>query len=133
MAEGFFAPAHIEARRISEVTSQIDLPPTIMSIVGGEYRSSFLGRDVLDGRQQEPFAIVIYNKKRYGIVADKELVVLSENGKRLAYGRNHQEQPWGQVSMTASQTTRTEAAVALLRVAEDLLMSGRYSSNKNLL
>jgi len=127
----FFAPAHIEARRISGVTSQIDLPPTIMSIVGGEYRSSFLGRDVLDGRQQEPFAIVIYNKKRYGIVAEKELVVLSENGERLAYGRNHQEQPWEQISMTARQTRRTEDAVALLRSAEDLLMSGRYSSNKN--
>ena len=127
----FFAPAHIEARRISGVTSQIDLPPTIMSIVGGEYRSAFLGRDVLDGRQQEPFAIVIYNKKRYGIVAEKELVVLSENGERLAYGRNNQEQPWEQISMTASQTTRTEDAVALLRSTEDLLMSGRYSSNQN--
>jgi phosphoglycerol transferase MdoB-like AlkP superfamily enzyme len=127
----FFAPAHIAARRISEVTSQIDLPPTIMGIAGGDYRSAFLGRDVLDGRQQEPFAIVIYNKKRYGIVAEKELVVLSENGERLAYGRNSQEQSWGQVSMTASQATRTEDAVALLRAAEDLLISGRYSSSIN--
>ena len=127
----FFAPAHIKARRIGEVTSQIDLPPTIMGIVGGDYRSPFLGRDVLNGRQKDPFAIVIYNKKRYGIVAEKELVVLSENGDKLAYGRIGQDQPWARISMTPGQTARSEDAVALLRVAEDLLVSGRYSSNKN--
>lgn len=127
----FFAPAHINPQRIRAVTSQIDLPPTIMGIVGGEYRSPFLGRDVLNGRQQDPFAIVIYNKKRYGIVAEKELVVLSENGEKLAYGRAGQDQPWVPISMTPSQAARTEDAVALLRVAEDLLVSGRYSSEKN--
>lgn len=127
----FYAPAHINQQRIREVTSQIDLPPTIMGIVGGEYRSPFIGRDVLNGRQPDPFAIVIYNKKRYGIVAENELVVLSETGEKLAYGRADQDQPWAQMSMTPSQTARSEDAVALLRVAEDLLMSGRYSSNKN--
>lgn len=127
----FFAPAHIQARRIGAVTSQMDLPPTIMGIVGGEYRSPFMGRDVLNGRQKAPFAIVIYNKKRYGIVADKELVVLSENGEKLAYGRTDQDQPWAQSSMTPSQTARNEDAVAILRVAEDLLMSGRYSTNQH--
>jgi phosphoglycerol transferase MdoB-like AlkP superfamily enzyme len=38
----FLAPAHLEAKQIRVVISQIDLPQTIMGIVGGDYRNLFL-------------------------------------------------------------------------------------------
>lgn len=38
----FLAPAHLEAKQKRVVISQIDLPPTIMGIVGGDYRNPFL-------------------------------------------------------------------------------------------
>ena len=96
----FLAPKHVEARRICAVTSQMDLPPTIMGIVGGEYRSAFFGRDVLKAQAEDPFAMVIYNKKRYGIVTDRELIVLRESGDRLAYERAAHGKPWTQIAMT---------------------------------
>ena len=127
----FLAPAHLEPRRIHTVTSQIDLPPTIMGIAGGGYRNAFFGRDVLNGRSGESFAIVIYNKKRYGIVADRELIVLSETGEKLVYERAGDKDSWRQTPMTAPLNERAIDAASLLRVAEDLLLSGRYTAGES--
>ena len=125
----FLAPAHLEPRRIQTLTSQIDLPPTIMGIAGGEYRSAFFGRDILNGQPVESFAVVIYNKKRYGFVAQRELIVLSENGEKLAYARSDKDS-WRQTPMTAQLSERAKDAASMLRVAEDLLVSGRYTAEK---
>jgi phosphoglycerol transferase MdoB-like AlkP superfamily enzyme len=122
----FLAPKHVNTGRISAVASQMDLPPTIMGIVGGEYRSSFFGRDVRRPQAQDAFALVIYNKKRYGIVTDGELIVLRESGDRLAYQRPSEAKPWTQVEVTATQAARIHDGLAILRSAESLLVSGRY-------
>jgi phosphoglycerol transferase MdoB-like AlkP superfamily enzyme len=124
----FLAPQHVGAGRISTVASQMDLPPTIMGIVGGEYRSAFFGRDVRKPSADDPFAMVIYNKKRYGIVTDRELIVLRESGDRLAYQRAGVGSSWLQVKMTEIQTSRAQTGLAILRSAESLLVSGRYHS-----
>lgn len=123
------APKHVAAGRIAAVASQIDLPPTIMGIVGGEYRSAFLGRDVLKAPADEPRALVIYNKKRYGIVSERELIILRETGDRLAYERAAHGQPWSQMIMTATQAERAQDSLAILRSAEDLLVSSHYHTN----
>jgi phosphoglycerol transferase MdoB-like AlkP superfamily enzyme len=122
----FLAPKHVAAGRIAEVTSQMDLPPTIMAMVGGPYRSAFFGRDVLKALPDAPTATVIYNKKRYGIVTDRALTILRESGDRLAYERPDHGKPWTSVALTPAQAERTQDALAILRSAEDLLVSGRY-------
>ncbi len=119
-------PKHIAAGRIGAVTSQMDLAPTVMGIVGGEYRSAFLGRDVLKAQPEDSRATVIYNKKRYGIVSDRQLIVLRETGDRLVYARAIHGQSWSQMAMTATQAERIQDGLAILRSAEDLLVSGRY-------
>jgi phosphoglycerol transferase MdoB-like AlkP superfamily enzyme len=125
----FLAPAHLEPQRIQSVTSQIDIPPTIMGILGGDYRNPFFGRDVLNHHADDSFAVVVYNKNRYGIVSDRELVVLAENGGEVSYIRDPHSL-WLQVPPAAQQSERGQIGVALLRVAEDLLLSGRYTSTK---
>jgi len=117
------------AGRISSVASQMDLPPTIMGIVVGDYRSVFFGRDVRKPPADDPFAMAIYNKKRYGIVTDRELIVLRESGSRLAYRRTAQGLPWEQVAMTPTQAARIRDGLAILRSAKDLLVTGRYHAN----
>jgi phosphoglycerol transferase MdoB-like AlkP superfamily enzyme len=125
----FLAPKPVNAGRISSVASQIDLPPIIMGIVVGEYRSPSFGRDVPNRQMSDPFAMVIYNKKRYGIVTDRELIVLRESGSRLAYQRTSRDLTWEQVAMTPTQVARIHGGLAILRSAEDLLVSGRYHAN----
>jgi len=125
----FLAPKHIGPGRIATVASQMDLPPTIMGILGGEYRSAFFGRDLRKPLAEEPFALVIYNKKRYGIVTDREMVVLRESGARLAYQRAAIGTPWRQMAVNPNQETTAQSGLAILRSAESLLMSGRYHAN----
>ena len=122
----FLAPKHVDSGRISAVASQMDLPPTIMGIVGGEYRSAFLGRDIRKPTADDPFALVIYNKKRYGIVSDRELIVLRESGDRLTYQRSGFGPSWLQIKTTETGTSRAQTGLAILRSAESLLVSGRY-------
>ena len=126
----FFRPAHLPPQRISHVTSQIDLPPTIMGILGGDYRSPFFGNDVMRGPGDDPFAVAIYNKRRYGVVADRELIVFADKGERLGYQRDGADGGWRQALFAAAQSRRAENAAAMLRVAEDLLIGGRYTAVK---
>ena len=57
-----------------------------MGIVVDDYRSAFFGRDVCKPQAEDPVAMAIYNKKRYGIVTDSELIVLRESGPGLPIG-----------------------------------------------
>jgi hypothetical protein len=68
---------------------------------------------------------VIYNNKRYGMVSDRELIVLTESGEQLAYQRASSSDAWRQVPLTGEHSERSEDAVATLRVAEVLSMSVR--------
>jgi phosphoglycerol transferase MdoB-like AlkP superfamily enzyme len=124
----FLAPPHLQAKRIHEVASQIDLPPTIMGIVGGDYRNPFFGNDALKVKLDGNFATVIYNKKRYGVVSARELIVLTETGEQLAYQKADSGGVWRQVPLTGELSERSKDAVATLRVGEDLLVSGRYTA-----
>lgn len=124
----FFCPAHLPAGRIERVSSQIDLPPTIMGILGGDYRSPFFGEDVLRCNAADPFAIAIYNKRRYGVVSDGELIVFPYKGGRIGFSRNGAGDGWRQTALSATQAQRADTAAALLQVAEDLLVRGRYTA-----
>jgi phosphoglycerol transferase MdoB-like AlkP superfamily enzyme len=125
----FYAPAHVPAQRISAVTSQIDIAPTIMGILGGEYRSPFFGRDVLRHSGPEDMALMIYNKKRYGIVSGSNLVVLAENGETLAYERDHAAAFWRPIPPAPMQQEISCTARALLGTAQELLVRGCYSAD----
>jgi phosphoglycerol transferase MdoB-like AlkP superfamily enzyme len=127
----FFCPSRLPPERIARVTSQIDLPPTIMGILGGDYRSAFFGNDVLRNHLEDNFAICIYNKKRYGIVSDHELIVIAETGEKISYKRDGANRNWRQVTFSPAQTKQALDASALLQVAEELLVSSRYTTAKS--
>jgi membrane-anchored protein YejM (alkaline phosphatase superfamily) len=126
----FLCPAHLAPARIKRVSSQIDLPPTIMGILGGDYRSPFFGEDVIHGGADDPFAIVIYNKRRYGVVSDRELIVFPYKGGRIGFERDDAGNGWRQVAISTAQAGRADNAAAMLRVAEDLLVGSRYTALK---
>ncbi|MFQ5681946.1 MAG: LTA synthase family protein [Candidatus Binatia bacterium] len=126
----FFAPRFLKPKRIQRVTSQIDLPPTIMGILGGEYRSPFLGNDVLSPGAQESLAIMIYNKKRYGVIFGPHLTVFTETGMETAYKRIQGEPSWNPAPLTSEQANYSRDAVALLQMAEHLLKTGQYTTGK---
>jgi phosphoglycerol transferase MdoB-like AlkP superfamily enzyme len=125
----FYAPAHLSPQRISAVTSQLDIAPTIMGMLGGEYRSPFFGRDVLNGCGEDNFALMVYNRKRYGIVSGSHMVVLTETGETLAYERSRADASWLPAALAPPQQELGHNAAALLGAAQELLISGRYTAD----
>lgn len=81
----FLAPKHLTPERIERVTSQLDLAPTILGILGGKYESPFFGEDVLRAREGEGFAPMIYRKRLYGVRSANRLTVLAENNETRGY------------------------------------------------
>jgi phosphoglycerol transferase MdoB-like AlkP superfamily enzyme len=121
----FHAPRWLEPRRLEGVTSQLDVAPSIMGILGGAYESPFFGSDVLKAPQNGGFAPMIYRKKLHGVrTADRLSVLTSEATHAYAVS------PGGEISespTTAEHRSDARRTLAMLQVAEDLLRSRSFT------
>jgi len=52
------APGLIAPKRVSTIASQVDLAPTVLSLLGGEFEHGFMGRNVLGLAPEEGFAVL---------------------------------------------------------------------------
>jgi len=124
----FFAPALLEPRRIERVTSQLDVAPTLMGMLGGSYPSTFFGEDVLQDPQAEGFAPMVYDRKRIGLLQGPRFGVFLENGEELAFERGPAGVGFVPVALTPRLRDEHRDGAALLQMAETLLLEGRYRS-----
>jgi phosphoglycerol transferase MdoB-like AlkP superfamily enzyme len=70
-----YAPKHIEPGIVAKLSGQIDLAPTLLSLLGFEYQSHFFGQDILSDTFQEK--ALIGNYQRLGLFENNELAILS--------------------------------------------------------
>ena len=68
-------PAIAPPRRIDTVCSQTDVPPTVLSLLGGSYDHCFLGRDLLSIRPGDGFAF-LHEDDRLGFVRGNHALLL---------------------------------------------------------
>jgi phosphoglycerol transferase MdoB-like AlkP superfamily enzyme len=71
-----YAPAHIQPRDFSELTSQIDLAPTLLGLLNMDYVSTFFGRNVLRD-DRAPGRAVLGNYQHLGLFDGSSLAILS--------------------------------------------------------
>jgi len=69
-----YAPNIIAPNTINKVSSQIDLMPTLFSIMNWSYESKFYGKDILDKKFRERAFIGTYQK--LGFLRNRRLLVL---------------------------------------------------------
>jgi hypothetical protein len=124
----FFAPARLAPRRIARVTSQLDVAPTLMGILGGDYPSTFFGEDVLRDPTGEGFAPMVYDRKRIGLLRGPRFGVFLENGDELAFVRGPDGAGFLPTPLGASERDEHRDGAALLQLAETLLEERRYRS-----
>lgn len=72
----FYAPNHIAPGRYERLAAQIDLPPTILGLLGFSYASMFYGRDLTSAAPGSE-RIFVGNFSEVGYYRDGQLVVLS--------------------------------------------------------
>lgn len=124
----FLAPKYLEPERIRRVASQLDVGPTIMGILGGDYRSTLFGRDILTNKKGEGFAILVYKKREYGFINGSDLTLLTVAGEKLSYVRNHETGVWEESPFTRRHRETANRGVALLQIGQDLLLEGNYNT-----
>ena len=75
-----YSPKHVPAKEVDKVSSQIDIGPTLLSLLGFRYKSYFWGSDILDEHFRE--RALIGNYQKLGLYEDNKLVILSP-GKKI--------------------------------------------------
>ena len=79
-----YAPAHIRPGIVNTLASQMDVAPTLLGLLRFDYRSKFIGRDILTMRPEEGRAL-ISTYQNLGYFKQDRLVVLSPQRKVQTY------------------------------------------------
>jgi len=122
----FVGPGWLPPGRIHSVASQIDIAPTIMGLLGGDYRSAFFGRDLL-ASDEDGLAILVYHKRDYGVRKRDRLTVLAAGEEPRAYAARSR---WTTTPVTVTEPHTEDArdAMAVVQTAEALLERQLYTT-----
>ena len=71
--------------RCSTLACTLDIAPTVMGLLGGDYRSIFYGRDVLRLPPEQGYALMQHNHDVALLTADQRLVVLDARRQAWVY------------------------------------------------
>ncbi len=126
------APNILEPVRITRTASQLDIAPTILGLLGGTYRSTFFGTDIFRKDKSSEYALMVYDKKRYGIVYESMFTVLGEKGQNYAYRRNSNNGKWNEAACSEDDKKNADLASSILQVAEKLLQEKKYHINMDI-
>ncbi len=74
----FYSPKHLRPARVDSLTTQIDIAPTVLGLLGFEYRAPFFGEDVLHESKEQRVAFFSHNHD-VALYQDGELAILGLN------------------------------------------------------
>jgi len=128
----FYGPGidGLEPRAIDRIASQMDIPPTVMGLLGGDYRHCFFGRDLLDPKVDSGLAYFISNSS--------ELWLYHGPG-RATYVPPHGAEPLLQhfdpitgkrAGAAPADPEHVKDAVAVVQVAHRLFKRERFNTNR---
>ena len=72
-----YAPSLVVPKKVSKLSSQIDLAPTLFSLMHWSYKSKFYGQDILASDFHE--RALVGNYQKLGLYADNHLTILLPN------------------------------------------------------
>lgn len=75
-----YAPAHVKPARVDRLMSQIDIPPTLLGLLGVDYYSKFFGRDLMQAPPESDRAFVA-NYQTLGYLRGDRMVLLAPKRK----------------------------------------------------
>jgi phosphoglycerol transferase MdoB-like AlkP superfamily enzyme len=78
-----YAPSLIKPQKITKISSQIDLAPTLFSLLNWRYKSKFYGKNILDDNFKQ--RALIGNYQKLGLYQKGRLTMLLPNGTAKAY------------------------------------------------
>jgi phosphoglycerol transferase MdoB-like AlkP superfamily enzyme len=120
----FYSPRNLSPKTVRKVASQLDVMPTIASIVKQPHVNTTLGRDLTD---------TIASQKHYAFIADPDLLTLSLIGDDYAYIRHSKTGKESFVSVSNNTLPVMNAHVQKLFTEMSQLTSAWYETSKYIL
>jgi phosphoglycerol transferase MdoB-like AlkP superfamily enzyme len=126
-----YAPKIVSPRRVSTICSQMDVSPTIMLLLGGEYEHCFFGTDVLTRSSDDGRAFIYFGSQLVWIDGNGDIVTIPFNSSPRLF----EYAPPGGVQPREVNTPETQArcnelarqATALIQTARMLVQRGSYN------
>jgi phosphoglycerol transferase MdoB-like AlkP superfamily enzyme len=119
----FYAPKHLEPRSIDIRTSQMDVIPSIIGLLGIGYESRFYGNDQVHTPIDRPVPLGTY--QRLGFFGKEELVILSPKKEVNAY----KNVPGGYQEISKEESITLKDAIGLYQSAFNRYKSGQMDAN----
>jgi phosphoglycerol transferase MdoB-like AlkP superfamily enzyme len=119
----FYSPRHLRPARVDSLTTQIDIAPTVLGLLGFAYRAPFFGEDVLNDSKEQRVAFFSHNHD----------VALYQNGELAILGLNKTVQNVFYDEATDSYRPAplnpqlNDLAVAYYQTAFELFRQRRYN------
>jgi phosphoglycerol transferase MdoB-like AlkP superfamily enzyme len=125
----FYAPNILKPEKITRPTSQLDIAPTILGLLGGSYRTTFYGNDLFRCDEDAEYALMVYGKKRYGIISGSLLTIFEKVGDNYSYARDSSNKTWEEIKYSEEHGNMASFSAAILQTAEKLLQEKKYHMN----
>jgi phosphoglycerol transferase MdoB-like AlkP superfamily enzyme len=102
-----YSPAHFSAKRIQQISSQIDIAPTLLALLKINYHSYAFGKDILSMHADEERAL-IGNYQHLGLYKKGKLAILSPQ-KKISKQINPETENPTVMTLTEPDTLTKEA------------------------
>lgn len=122
-----YSPAHVPARRVDRLMSQIDIAPTLLGLLEVEYYTKFLGNDVLHTPPGADRAFVA-NYQTLGYMKGDRLLVLQPKRKVEEY----RVQGDRLVALRDVDPALAREGIAFYQVASHLFRNGLYGDEEQI-
>ncbi len=96
--------------RCSTLVCTLDIAPTVMGLLGGDYRSTFFGRDALQVAPENGYALMQHNHDVALLTADGKLVVLDARHHAWVYDFDREKFALNPLPLPPADRVRETAA-----------------------
>jgi hypothetical protein len=115
-----YSPGNVAPREVRQVSSQIDLGPTLLDLLGFEYESTFFGKTALSGGDPRAF---LATYEALGLYRADRLTVLEPRRRASEFAVNGDDETEIPVS-----TDRLEETIAVYQAASELYRAGAFKA-----
>ena len=127
-----YAPGLIRPGRVSTVASQTDVPPTLLSLMGGEYEHCFLGRNLLAVAPGDGFALMHEDDRLAMVVGDRAILQRPGSGPLLfEIGPNSMDPAGADAAGHHEVATLQERMLSYYRMALELHLDEAYCAPRS--
>lgn len=117
-----YAPGRLEPREVTALTSQIDVAPTVLGLLGFAYEAPFFGTDVLACGDCERLLLFSHNHD-VAVYAGGDMAILGLNGKSATVHYDRATDTYGAMP---DDESLTDLGVAIYQTAYELFREQKY-------